>query len=440
MLIRFHVSNFLSFNEEVELSLIPGKTRRHLSHIVETQSGCGIDLLRTAIVYGPNASGKSNLVKAMEFAQKLVVQGTRIKAAISRTPFRLCRESDSRPSKFEFEFKYGKRCYIYGFMVDNQRVHEEWLYEIKKTVEDMLFERTTSSDETKVDFGRVEFSNQEDRLLLDQVALRTRPNQLFITKCMEDNIKYFEDVYLWFNKLIVIYPNSRFLPARIMAVNDNFRSSIVEYLTQFGTGICGINLEKVDPHTEIREEIIQLVKESIPPEAKNGALYDGDTDEQYLLSWTDNKLGAKKFTYKHKMTDCDRAVYFDIKDESDGTRRLLDLLPLLAGLTDKEKVIVIDELDRSLHPQLSYKLLELFLNNSSSKSQIIATTHEEHLLDQELLRRDEIWFVEKDQNGASHVYSLEEFAPRYDKNIEKGYLMGRFGAIPVFGDLTFEGQ
>ncbi|MEA3351143.1 MAG: AAA family ATPase, partial [Chloroflexota bacterium] len=117
--------------------------------------------------------------------------------------------------------------------------------------------------------------------------------------------------------------------------------------------------------------------------------------------------------------------------------RLLDLLPGLVNPDNEDKVFIVDELDRSLHPKLSYELIKLFLSNGVSESQLIATTHESHLLDQDLLRRDEIWFVEKDQNGASHVYSLEEYAPRYDKDIEKGYMMGRYGAIPVFGNMSF---
>jgi uncharacterized protein len=436
MLIRFHVSNFLSFNEEVELSLIPGRARQHPGHIVETQEGCGLSLLRAAIIYGANASGKSNLVKAMNFAQELISKGTQIRAAIPRTPFKLCEDNALRPSKFEFELKYGKRCYVYGFEVDSQRVYEEWLYEIKKTTEIMLFERvTTVEGKTTVDFGKVDFSSKKEEEFLEFVAMGVRPNQLFLTESMERDVEHFADVYQWFTDvLVVIYPQSRFLHLATMAVDSDFGEQMANYLDEFGTGILGPELKPVELDDEFPKEVVRDLREKPQSDTQFISVSSG---ESYLLNWTNGDLEAKKLMFQHKMSDCDDRVTLDIKEESDGTRRLLDLLPAFANLANKDRVIIIDELDRSLHPQLSYKLLQLFLEDSTSNSQIVATTHEEHLLNLELLRRDEIWFVEKDQTGASHVYSLEEFAPRYDKDIEKGYLMGRYGAIPVFGNLSF---
>lgn len=438
MLIRFHVSNFLSFNEEVELSLIPGRVRQHPNHIVETQTGCGLNLLRTALIYGANASGKSNLVKAMHFAQKLILEGTRINAAIPRIPFKLCEDNASRPSKFEFEFKHKERCYVYGFEVDNQRVYEEWLYEIKKTTEVMLFERvTTSEGDTSVDFGDVKYSDKEERKFLDFVARGTRPNQLFLTESMENDVKHFADVYQWFTDvLVIIYPHSRFLPLAMMVVDENFGVNMAEYLEQLGTGIRGLEVKPVRLDQELPEEVIQRLREMPSSDTKFISLTN-DKDERYLADWSNGDLAVTKLMFKHRMSDCDKNITLDIKEESDGTRRLLDLLPAFTNLPHQDHVIIIDELDRSLHPQLSYKLLELFLKDSTSHSQIIATTHEENLLDLNLLRRDEIWFMEKDPLGASHVYSLEEFTPRSDKDIEKGYLVGRYGAIPVFGNLSF---
>jgi len=436
MLIRFHVSNFLSFNEEIELSLIPGRVRQHPNHIVVMQTGCDLSLLRTALIYGANASGKSNLVKAMHFAQKFISEGTRIKAAIPRIPFKLCGDNVSRPSKFEFEFKHQERCYVYGFEVDNQRVHEEWLYEIKKTTEVMLFEReTTSEGETSIDFGNVDLNSKKEADFLEFVAMGTRPNQLFLTESMERDVENFADVYQWFTEvLVIIYPRSRFLPLAVMAVDEDFGEKMASYMKEFGTGILGPALISVEAKDEFPEEMVQDLKKSLQSDTKFISVSSG---ENYLVSQSNGDLDVKKLMFQHSMTDCEENVTFDITEESDGTRRLLDLLPALANLTNKDRVIVIDELDRSLHPQLSYKLLELFLKDSTSSSQVIATTHEENLLDLDLLRRDEIWFVEKDPLGASHVYSLEEFTPRSDKDIEKGYLVGRYGAIPVFGNLSF---
>ena len=438
MLIRFHVSNFLSVNEEVELSLVSGRVRQHPEHVMRITEGCDMSLLRAAIIYGANASGKSNLIRAMRFAQNLVVKGTRIKQAIPRRPFKLCLDGDSRPSKFEFEFKQGKHCYIYGFEVDHQRVCTEWLYEIRKTTETMLFERaTTQEGKVSVQFGRMRFENKESEQFVEGVAKGTRPNQLFLTESMERNVPYFREVYQWFDEtLVIIYPDSRYLPLANRVMESDFAAGIARHLEQLGTGIYGFELLEVNPEVEFPADMIMEMRE-MPDMEEGAAFVIGPRGERFIVELSAGQLRAKKLMFKHKMADCGEEVLFGIEEESDGTRRMLELLPQFTNLLGQDKVIVIDELDRSLHPRLSYELIRLFLADTGNRSQVIATTHEEHLLDLELLRRDEIWFIEKDQAGASRLYSLEEFVPRYDKDIERGYLMGRFGAIPVFGRSSF---
>ena len=153
MLIRFHVSNYLSFKDEIELSMVPGKSRGEETQILDTECDSVTSLLRAAIIYGANESGKSNLVKAMQFAQRIILNGTKAKEVIPVSRFKLDSESRELPSKFEFEFISSDRCFIYGFELDTHRIHEEWLYEIRKTTEKMLFERSTdSSDKTVVEF------------------------------------------------------------------------------------------------------------------------------------------------------------------------------------------------------------------------------------------------------------------------------------------------
>lgn len=440
MLIRFHVSNFLSFDEEVELSLIPGLVRKHPDHIYEMRSGCGLKTLRAAIIYGANASGKSNLVKAIDFARTFVLMGTQIREAIPRTPFKLCKGGASRVSKFEFELRQHERCYAYGFEIDNQRVHAEWLYEIKKTTEVMLFERTTSSEgKTSVAFGKVDVAGRKEEEFLQFVAMGTRPNQLFLTESMERDVKHFADVYQWFaDRLVIIYPHSQFLPLAIAIQDRDFGVMMARSLEQFGTGIHGFKLMDVHPERVFPEAFCRDLREKVSSTGEHILVTTPDGG-RYIVDFSNGEMSAKKLKFKHRMADCEEDVLLEMEEESDGTQRLLDLLPTFGSWTQRDQVVIIDELDRSLHPQLSYKLLRLFFEDSSSESQLIATTHEEHLLDLELLRRDEIWFIEKDQSGASQLYSLEEFAPRYDKDIEKGYLMGRFGAIPVFGNLSFAG-
>jgi hypothetical protein len=395
-------------------------------------------LLRSAVIYGANASGKSNLVKAIDLARQFILKGTHVKDAIPRMPFKLCRDSAKKVSKFEFEIRCGDKCYVYGYKIDNKLVYEEWLYEIKKTTEVLLFERlTTSEGKTSVEFGKIKTENSKEREFLQFVAMGTRPNQLFLTESMERDVKHFADVYSWFAEvLVVIYPHSQFLPLAVATQDSDFGSTMANSLEQLGTGIHDFVLKDVNHDVVLPEQLYKDIREKlVTPD--DSVLVTGPDGERYIVEFDNGDISAQELKFQHRMGDCEEDVLLGIEEESDGTRRLLDLLPTFGNWTRKNQVVIIDELDRSLHPHLSYKLLKLFFEDSASQSQLIATTHEEHLLDLELLRRDEIWFVEKDQFGASHVYSLEEFAPRYDKDIERGYLMGRFGAIPVFGNLSF---
>lgn len=439
MLIRFHVSNFLSFNEGVELSMIPGKARKHQNHIVRSKNKAGISVLRAAITYGANASGKSNLVKAMSFAKELILKGTEAKESIPRTHFKLSAETPNKPSEFEIEIIYEGQGYVYGFKLDKHRIHEEWLYEILKTTEKMLFERkTSSSGKTTVEFDNLKLESNKEKDFLDFVAMGTRPNQLFLTESIERDVKHFEMIDKWFrNNLEISFPSTRWPLLVSVGKDQDLGSDLVEYLERLGTGISGFKLTDVDPEQEFSSEFIdELLK--IPSEEELLIVGGGPEDKRYLLEIDNGEIKANKLMLRHQMSDSDKEILFDMSEESDGTRRLMDLFPGIANLESKEKVFVVDELDRSLHPVLSRELIKLFLQNGTNSSQLIATTHESNLLDLNLLRRDEIWFIEKDRDGASQVYSLEEYAPRHDKDIEKGYMRGRYGAIPIIGDISFK--
>ncbi|MBN1487001.1 MAG: ATP-binding protein [Anaerolineae bacterium] len=442
MLIRFITRNYLSFNEEVEFSMITGRARKHPNHIIRDKAWNGIDLLRSAVIYGANASGKSNLIKAMSFAQELIINGTKPKQKIPVNYHKLQVEGAKTPSKFEFEFKINGNYYAYGFELDAQKIHSEWLYSISKKSQRMIFEReTTEALTVEVAFGDITFEDKEDKQFLDFVAKGTRPNQLFLTESIERNVKHFEDAHMWFDKVLeIIFPDTRFRGLGIsVSQGDELSNSLSEYLRLFDTGITGLSLEPVDMDTELsvlpdalRAELIT----DLTP-GKNISLSTPNNRHYILRLNQDEELEVKKLMTKHKMAGCDEEICLEISDESDGTQRLLDLTPGLFDLLHNNRVLVIDELDRSLHPHLSYKLLEHFLNSGTGQeSQLIVTTHESHLLDLDLLRRDEIWFVEKSGEGASNIYSLEEFMPRYDKDIQKGYLLGRFGAIPIIGNVS----
>ena len=444
MLIRFTVENFLSFKDEVEFSMVPGRARKHKDHIYVDERRKDIRLLKTGVVYGANASGKTNLIKAMDFAQELIVEGTRANQSIPARPFLLDRESIAQPSKFLFEIMCGTKSYVYRFEVDSTQIHFESLSELRPASEKTLFERATDAEgQTQVTPGSIPFKDKTDEMILEFTASGTRPNQLFLTEAVERNLPYFEDVYDWFRKrLVLIYPDT--MPGgefgvRFLNTDEAFQQKFRDLIQLYDLDIDDIDLQPLDMDAkQFFSEEKQLDISSRMSEASQ------DTDAEAVLYNPDLKIlvnvdkhdqyNAFHFVTTHRVNHEDLNVQFGLSMESDGTNRLFELTPALIRLlsSEDEIVFVIDELDRCLHAHMSRNILDIFHTNSIGRpSQLIVTTHESGVLDLELLRRDEIWFIEKDREDASNVYSLEEYAPRYDTDIERGYLQGRYGAIPI---------
>ena len=442
MLIRFTVENFLSFKDEVELSMVAGRPRKHPDHILPRKSDRDVRILKTAVIYGANASGKSNLIKAMSFARDLIVRGTSGKQRIGVIPFRFDVQKENVPSRFQFEIRCDGKPFNYGFEVDKKRIHAEWLYEIRSNSEKMYFERETNSDGlTSVTFGKLAFTDKQGEQFYDFVATGTRKNQLFLKECAERNALIFEDIYRWFDEqLVLIFPDTK--PAGIEIAflkDDEFQNEFVKILKLFDLGIENIRLEDFDFDSETR--IPAEVRERIKEDIQEMSLPDGGHAivqipalNIFIFVGEKQEPISKRFMTMHKIEGKDDHALLELTEESEGTQRLFEIVPALLELMneDHERVFVIDELDRRLHALLSYKILELFLTRRTKQiSQLVVTTHEAGILDLELLRRDEIWFIEKNIAGQSTMYSLEEFHPRYDKDIRKSYLQGRFGAIPL---------
>ncbi len=433
MLIRFTVENFRSFNEEVVFSMLPGRTKTHKEHILSFPKS-GIGAMRIALLYGANASGKSNLVKAMEFAQKFIVTGRRPKQRIPIEPFRLNKTNDIRPSRFEFEFAVDDQVYAYGFLAGGKRVHEEWLYSVNAKTEHPLFERETDQDgSVTASFTHPATMRKEDKQFLNFVKRSTRPNQLLLTTLVDQNVTDFEPIMNWFqNRLTIIFPNSFAMNLQINVHKDQqFSHTLTEFLRSMDTGVDEICTKPVE--LDALDFPIDMIIEKLSEAGNENGTHQinvfNQPDGRYLIYRDkDGHIETHILSTRHYVGD--EVIDFDLIEESDGTQRLLDLFPVLYGAEDR--IYVIDELERSLHPNLVRRFIKSFLA-IHNRSQLLFTTHESTLLDPKLLRRDEIWFVEKSKSGASSVYSLEEFKTRNDLDIRKGYLHGRFGAIPVFG-------
>lgn len=446
MLIRFSVENFRSFKGEETLSLTPAKSRIHKGHVLVPEgSGRKVGALPLAVLYGANASGKSNLIRAMDFARTLVLRGTRPDVTTGVVPFRLDPDTAGKPSRFEFVLRHEKVLYTYGFACTDQEVAEEWLFAVLQKHEVRLFERVTEAGKARVELGNQLAGTREARQRLQFVAAGTRRNQLFLTEANDRNVEALAPLVHWFrDHLTIVWPDAEYRPLVLRAHDDaQFAAYLSGFLTVADTGIGGIDLA-----AETLDEDRHLA--GIPPRLRKALMGDLDRAADHSVVLGGNKTllalrqaqdrSAQVLTLRTKhQTTAGETVLFDMRDESDGTHRLLHLVPALLDLQSNDDVFVIDELDRSLHPHICQLYLEAFLRGVTEhghRGQMILTTHDTNLLDLDLLRRDEIWFVEKDDKGASHLTSLADFKlVRADLRIDKGYLNGRFGAIPFVGDV-----
>jgi AAA15 family ATPase/GTPase len=432
----------MSFKEKATLSMVGSEECQHDARVPRVRGG-KTKVLPAAAVFGGNASGKSNLFAALEFAKNLVVKGSPIDRAILVEPFLLDEKSEKRPSSFVFELAIGEGIYEYSFTVTRTKVLEEKLLKINSDDECLLFERHGGAP-------RPLGVPESEKPHLEFVAKGTRDNQLFLTNTVSQKIGTFQHIYDWFNdSLIFISPE--YSPASLDQFMDEGRplnTSLNRALSALDTGIDSLGGVEI-PLEGISRRIPKTLLTGLE-EGESIGLRLMQGDGWATVTRRGGKLQAKKMVAYHAKADGGR-VALEMWQESDGTLRAIDLLPaflwmMSAGST---KVFVIDEIDRSLHTLLTRKLLDSYLSSCSqdTRSQLLFTTHDVMLMDQELLRRDEMWVTERDGYGVSTLTSLLEYEGiRADTDVRKMYLYGRLGGVPnvllnsVFSDLPGKGE
>lgn len=447
MLIRFTIENFLSFKEKEIFSLIPGRGTLKSHH--KSKSIKGTSALKTAVVYGANASGKSNLIKAIEFGKELILKGNNAEQPIKFNGFKLDKKLLKQNSRIEYEIQHKNKNYAYGFIFNSKEIIEEWLYEISKKSEKEIFTRDKNRPK-EFDLESILKKNKktEEKQFLEFTAKGTQKNQLFLseirTRKVKENVSNIDDlinVIDWFqNALTVIYPNSKNVGKKFELLEDTDLNKVfTEMLGYFDTGIDGIEFKEVDiEKIDIPSEILKDIENDLlgdKSEKTNAFISNVQDDKYYVISVNKERtIRAQLLKTKHKVTGGGYEL-FDLRDESDGTRRIMDLIPLIIDFFKGDNVFVIDEMERSLHPNLIYDLFDFFLSKCKNiNSQFIVASHESTLLTQKLLRKDEIWFVVKDKMGASRLHSLEDYSIRFDKEVRRDYLLGRYKGVPKFGN------
>jgi len=430
MLISFSIENWMSFGNLEKFSMVATKERQHRERVIKLLK-YKTSILPVATIYGGNASGKTNLFRALNFVKKLIVKGTQPDAMIPIQAFKLDSRKNDQPTRFITELLIDDFIFEYSFSVTAKEVIEEKLSKINSTSKVILYTRSAEGIKVEVSCG--------DKQFLDAVSQGTRPNQLFLTNAVsqnaEKNANVLKRVYDWFkDTLQLIAPDARFSKfEQLFDENDSLFSAMNKILPQLGMGISHIANEEV-PFVDsvLPAELKAKIQQEV---AKKGVMIKLENNrESIILEGKNGEIVAKKLATYHTCIDGSE-VKFDLDQESDGTRRAMDLLPAFIQLSENlsKKVFIVDEIDRSLHTLLTRKIIEMYLAKCSpdSRSQLLFTTHDVLLMDQELFRRDEMWIIERDKNGSSHMISFSDFKDvRYDKDIRKSYLQGRLGGIP----------
>ncbi len=439
MLIRFSVENYNSFKEKQVFSMVAGKQTRHSSHCLAVD---GKRLLKSSFFFGANASGKSNFVRALDFMRRVTLMGT---GAIRHNDhfFRIDPVCKEKPGVFQIDFIAERTVFSYGFAI-NYLTHEfcaEWLYHLDSSEkETCIFEREQGK-QIVTDLRLKKKSNlrfniycedlKEDELLLSEIGNKNIDE--------DSDLHDFIVAYEWFKNLIVVYPGSHARNKNVFFLNPaSDTDSMVNMLRAFDTGI-----EEITKGKQLAEKAFSFLPEKVKIDVLNdleqtmrSKLQDGARckieigDYQFEISIEDGEIVAEKLMLDHGNS----AELFELSDESDGTKRLFDLIPLYE-FAQKGKIIIVDELDRSFHSKLTEEYIKRFFEITKDKTcQFICTTHDLNLMDLRILRQDEIWFVEREKDHSSKIYSLSDYKQRFDKNILNDYLIGRYGAIPCFQD------
>lgn len=420
MLIEFSLANFRSLRERQTLTLARAKGEELAkTNTFTTKAVNEFQLLRSAAIYGPNAGGKSNFLLALQVMKKLVVESaTRLRRGdkLPVTPFRLSKATQGAPSEFEVLFIVDGVRYQYGFAATEQRIHEEWLLAYPRGRAQRWFGREWDKHKKQYNWDLGNQLSGEKQLWQKS----TRENALFLSTAVQLNSEQLQPIYDWFRTTLRMANLSGWSPGFSASLcEQEDKTKVMEFLHAADLSIEDILVErKPFDATELPDDMPNYVKKALAEEMGDKELVDIKT--------------------VHK-SDEGEAITFDFDEESDGTRKLFSFAgPWLDSLANGY-VLFIDELHDNLHPRLVQFLVQLFHNDETNpkNAQLVFTTHETSILNQDVFRRDQIWFCEKDKRQASVLYPLTDFSPRKGReNLELAYFSGRYGALPYIKPLS----
>lgn len=420
MLIEFTTENFLSFKDSHTLSLVAGKGKEFPEHIIYHQPPQAVrakpvPVLKSSAIYGANAGGKTNLLKAMAFMRFWVLQSSKESQAsepIPLTSFLLSPACRDEPSSFEVVFVHNRVRYRYGFSADTERVHMEWLFAAPKGREAKYFIRDNGAFEFGSGFGRPH-----------SLVEKTRENALFLSVAAQFNHGLSKDLLRWFADWQIYAADTGPLPRHSFdrVTSKEKRERLVQFLQLADDSISDLGVEEVDLHdANLPKGIRERIARDLEKSKENGR------------SLQVGKLVSYHYMYDEAGAQLEQ-VPFDFENESKGTRKFFDLAGCILFALDHGIPLVVDELECSLHPKMTRFILDLFHNpeTNTKNAQLIFATHDLVLFNRHFFRRDQLWMVRKNEFGASELYALSDFQVRPDSSYDKDYMEGRYGAIPV---------
>lgn len=416
MLLEFRVKNYKSIRDEQVLSLVASADSELMdSHLALTGIKSVPRVVRSVVVYGPNASGKSTLLFALHYMRSVVAESASLiqpGQTYNVQPFRLNAQTVNEPSEFELSFVMNGTRYQYAFAMTTERIVSESLLMYRTSKPTQLFNRQLQNDGESYTYEFSSYLAGSRKLWQES----TRANALFLSTAAQLNSEQLSPVFRWIVASIIYLPSGALLNHELttqMLVTTEGRQAIREFLVAADISISDV---QAVPTKGFRNHVVFSPGDS--PKATR-------EEAEFLIP---------KFSHSYESGE----VQFELKDESEGTQRLYGLVaPFLDALRDG-KILLVDELDSSLHTLLVRRLVSMFHDTkiNASGAQLIFSTHDTSLLDRGLFRRDQIWFTEKDKSQATCVYPLTDFSPRKQEAWERGYLMGRYGAVPYLGDFS----
>jgi AAA15 family ATPase/GTPase len=420
MLLRFTAKNYRSFKDEQELALVAATKIVDAAHDAIEVPGLRQKVLPLAAIYGANASGKSTVLKALRFVERAVLRSQNDwgpSESIDVDPFLLDKEGSASPSEFEVDVLIEGVRYKYGFSVDRTRFIREWLYAFPQGKTQKWFDRDANRT-PEYKFSR-NLGGQNQR-----IKDLTRPNSLYLSAAAQNNHPKLGVLQQWFAKsLYVLFerdPRALGMAAGERIADDPaLRLAVVELLKLADLGITDVKVTK--------EEITGRAKELLAAFAS--------ADPDFHKHMQEHPPQIPDINFMHAAAAGMAPVQLPFREESTGTQGIFGLAPRIVAALANGHTLCIDELDASLHPLIIAEVVKLFSDRKTNPrhGQLIFNTHDTNVLACGLLRRDEIWFTEKSRTGASRLFPLSDYHPRKEENIVRGYLQGRYGAVPFIG-------